>query len=92
MIRERRIDIATDTETQRAFSDNGEPLSLEEAERRSKQGNFTCPECGAPTFGRFEPFVERGITRWCSNCGYMEHDKATFKAYVKNHPETIERE
>lgn len=36
---------------------------------------FECPRCHNLTFGRFEPFVVKGIDAWCSACGYSEYNE-----------------
>ena len=70
--------------------DEGHPLAVNEydAELARQTTAYICPECGSPTFGKFEPFAQRGIKAWCSNCGYQVVDKASYQGWLRMHPET----
>lgn len=51
---------------------------------------FECPRCHSKTFGRFEPFVNRGIKRWCSACGYTETDNSELRRkYCQEHKQEL---
>jgi len=94
MIHDRIIDFTTEAVKDIYLDDNEQPITREEYERALAQRTtgYTCPQCGAQTFGMFEPFLERGIRAWCSSCGYMVGDKKQIDAWIRAHPEAIEPE
>lgn len=71
MIREFEIVNGELTGRERNFEDGFEPeITL---------AQFECPRCHNLTFGKFEPFVVKGIDRWCSMCGYSEYNETHAK-------------
>lgn len=86
MIRDRVLDLTNDTEQELFFDENGWPVSSAEFEQAARETTgYVCPECGKPTFGKFEPFIERGIIAWCSSCGHQVVDKARYLAWQELH-------
>ena len=92
MIHERTFDFDTGEVRDMYTDDSGTKLELSEYDAKlARQATaYICPECGSPTFGKFEPFTQRGILSWCSNCGYQVVDKESYKAWLRTHPETYE--
>ena len=89
MIHDRIIDLSSDASIDRYYTNDGTPLTREEYMNALARETtaYTCPMCGKPTFGRFEPYVERGIDAWCSACGYMVGNKEKIAAWYHAHPE-----
>lgn len=92
MIHDRIINFDNETVLDVYLDDYEQPITQEEYERNLAQKTtaYTCPQCGARTFGMFEPFLERGIRAWCSSCGYVVGDKKQMEAWIHSHPEAIE--
>lgn len=91
MYKERIISMDGEEDRELYFHDDGSPGSYEEylsiqEQDKAAMGEFECPRCHSDTFGRFEPFVGRGIERWCSVCGFTEtNDK--FREWMREHPD-----
>lgn len=86
MIRDRVLDLTNDTEQELFFDENGWPVSSAEFEQAARKATgYICPECGKATFGKFEPFVDRGILAWCSSCGHQVVDKERYLAWQELH-------
>lgn len=91
MIHDRVLDLKNDTEQELFFDENGWPVSSAEFEQAAREATgYICPECGKPTFGKFEPFEARGIIAWCSNCGYQRIDKPKYLAWQEQHKKELE--
>ena len=90
MIHDRIIDLTNDTEAEIFYDDQGWPVSSADFENAAREvTGYICPECGSPTFGKFEPFVDRGILAWCSSCGHQVVDKARYLAWQEKHKDDI---
>lgn len=99
MIRTRIIDINGDKPDRIIYQTNsGLPMTEQEAQEAEAAimarpiRKFECPACRCKTFGCFEPFIEKGINKWCSICGYSEFDIEKRNKYLREHPEEVQEE
>lgn len=75
------------------FNDNGELISETEylAIPKRALGDYECPNCGRPTFGRFEPLYPIGIDEVCMHCKCATFwDRQAFNDWMKDNPELAE--
>lgn len=90
MIRDKIINLDDDNAPIELYYDNdGLPISKAQFLNEIQLREFECPACHADTFGRFEPFVRKGVLRWCSVCGFSEFDKQLHAQWLAKHPEDI---
>lgn len=86
----RIINLSGGDDIVRVLDDNGLPTNEPFTEAPLQE--FECPDCHNLTYGRFEPFVNRGIEAWCSTCGKTKYTEAALKAFAESRSATPVKE